>query len=147
MPRKIAVISDTHGTVPDRLLDCIGTADEIWHLGDVTRPDILIPIQNLGRPLLVVNGNCDPRGTWPETRDLEREGFTFRLQHLPPYGYLENTTAILYGHLHQPLDDCDHGLRALNPGAVTGPRNGSAASFAWLKFPESGKWTWEIEAL
>ncbi|MDQ8180605.1 metallophosphoesterase family protein [Pelagicoccus sp. SDUM812005] len=147
MLRKIAVISDTHGRVPERLLDRISSADEIWHLGDVTRPEILLPIQNLGRPLCVVKGNCDPYGSWPETRDLEREGFRFRLQHHPPHGYLENTTAILYGHLHQPLDDCEFGVRALNPGAVTGPRNGSAASFAWLTFPEEGKWEWTVEKL
>lgn len=147
MPRKIAVISDTHGRVPERLLDCIKSADEIWHLGDVTRPDILIPLQNLGRPLCVVKGNCDPHGIWPEKRDLEREGFTFRLQHHPPYGFVDNTTAIFYGHLHQPLDDSHHGVRAINPGAVTGPRNGTIASFGWLTFPEAGKWAWEIETL
>lgn len=95
MLRKIAVISDTHGRVPERLLDRLKSADEIWHLGDVTRPDILIPIQNLGRPLSVVKGNCDPHGAWPETRDLEREGFLFRLQHHSPSGYRENTAAIL----------------------------------------------------
>ncbi len=147
MPRKIAVISDTHGKVPERLLDCLKPADEIWHLGDVTRPDILIPIQNLGRPLVAVKGNCDPYGTWPETRDLEREGFRFRLQHLPPRGYVENTAAILYGHLHQPLDDSHCGVRALNPGAINGPRNGSVASFAWLTFPQAGEWNWQVEAL
>ncbi|MBD5780751.1 metallophosphoesterase family protein [Pelagicoccus sp. NFK12] len=147
MSRKIAVISDTHGKVPERLLTHLSKADEIWHLGDVTQPHVLIPIQNLGRPLVVVKGNCDPYGSWPEIRDLEREGFRFRLQHHPPYAFLENTTAILYGHLHQPLDDSEHGLRALNPGAVTGPRHGSAASFAWLTFPEAGKWDWQVEPL
>lgn len=145
--RNIAVISDTHGTVPDRLLEHLSTADEIWHLGDVTRPDILIPIQNLGRPLLVVQGNCDQPGTWPETRDLEREGFTFRLQHHPPHGYNPVATAILFGHLHRPIDEMIAGTRSLNPGAITGPRNNSASSFAWLRFPEPGKWTWEVQAL
>lgn len=147
MPLSIAVISDTHGRVPKQLLERIKTADEIWHLGDVTQPDILIPIQNLGRPLIVVKGNCDPHGSWPLTRDLERQGFTFRLQHLPPTHHLPHTAAILYGHLHQPLDDDCHGTRALNPGAVTNPRNGTPSSFAWLRFPETGNWTWEIETI
>ncbi|EDY80531.1 phosphodiesterase, MJ0936 family [Verrucomicrobiia bacterium DG1235] len=143
----IAVISDTHGKVPNRLLDHIASAEEIWHLGDVTRPDILIPIQNLGRPLFVVQGNCDPYGAWPKTRTLERNGFTFHLQHLPPHGFLPGVTAILYGHLHQPLDDDCQGTRALNPGAVTGPRNGSSSSFAWLRFPKPNQWSWEVEAI
>lgn len=143
----IAVISDTHGRVPDRLLDRLSDAHEIWHLGDVTRPDILIPITNLGSPLIVVKGNCDPYGPWPETRSLERRGLNFRLQHHPPHGYLANTEAILYGHLHQPLDDDCQGVRALNPGAVTGPRNGSCASFAWLRIPDIGSWSWEVELL
>lgn len=147
MLRNIAVISDTHGRVPERLLERLSAADEIWHLGDVTRPDILIPLQALGLPLVVVQGNCDPHGAWPETRDLERQGFRFRLQHRPPVGYLADTDAILYGHLHRPLDDTERGVRALNPGAITGPRNGSAASFAWLTFPDATQWNWEIEAI
>ncbi|MBK1876604.1 metallophosphoesterase family protein [Pelagicoccus mobilis] len=145
--RNIAVISDTHGTVPDRLLTHLSEADEIWHLGDVTRPDILIPIQNLGRPLIVVNGNCDPRGTWPETRQLEREGCTFHLQHRPPPIAIPSNDAILFGHLHRPIDETMDGIRILNPGAITGPRHGSASSFAWLRFPEPGKWTWKVTAL
>lgn len=145
MSRTIAVISDTHGKTPEGLLKRIARADEIWHLGDVTRPEILIPIQNLGRPLSVVKGNCDPFGVWPETRDLEREGFTFRLQHHPPAVPLPNRAAILFGHLHYPIDEIDRGMRILNPGAVNGPRNGSQSSFAWLSFPESGSWTWEVE--
>ena len=145
--RKIAVISDTHGTVPDRLLAHLSKADEIWHLGDVTRSDVLLPIQNLGRPLLVVQGNCDPRGIWPETRTLEREGYTFHLRHHPPHSPFPGVDAILFGHLHRPIDETIEGNRALNPGAITGPRNGSAASFAWLRFPKPGKWTWEVEPL
>ena len=145
--RNIAVLSDTHGTVPDRLLAHIAEADEIWHLGDVTRPDILIPIQNLGRPLIVVQGNCDPSGSWPQTRELEREGFTFYLQHHPPHIALPNIDAFLFGHLHRPIDEVLDGTRCLNPGAITGPRNGSLASFAWLRFPAGGKWTWEVTPL
>lgn len=147
MAHQIAVISDTHGSVPDRLLERLAKADEIWHLGDVTRPDILIPIQNLGPRVLVVKGNCDPSGIWPLNRTLEREGITFRLQHHPPHGYVENVDAILYGHLHQPLDDTDSGLRSLNPGAISGPRNGSPSSFAWINFPNPGKWSWKLDTL
>lgn len=143
--KAIAVISDTHGTVPRRLVERLEEADEIWHLGDVTRPQVLRPIQQLKAPLAVVRGNCDPE-LWPLQLEFERAGYRFRLQHLPPRLDNGHADAVLYGHLHQPLQDSWHGTRLLNPGAITNPRNGSQPSFAWIRFHPAG-WSWEIETL
>ena len=147
MPTKrIAVISDTHGRVPDRLLDRLEGAAEIWHLGDVTEPDVLLPLQMLKPKLSVVGGNCDPYGLWPQKLELERHGFTFLLQHLPPSEANAGLDAVLFGHLHRPIDEIWNSARILNPGAITGPRNGSYASFAWIGFAADG-WSWEVETL
>lgn len=146
MPRpQIAVISDTHDHLPDALPPLLDRATEIWHLGDVCAPSTLNPLQPLGKPLFVVRGNCDASRSWPLTLVLEREGFRFQLQHLPPGVAPGPLDAILYGHLHKPQQENWQGVRILNPGAVTQPRGGSSRSFAWIRFPDSGGWTWEVE--
>lgn len=145
--QRIAVISDTHGRLPDRLVEALAPADEIWHLGDVTRPEVITPLQYLNTSLYVVAGNCDPYGQWPMKLELERCGFTFRLQHLPPSGPVAGISAILYGHLHQPLQETRDGMQLLNPGAITSPRGGSPSSFAWIDFPDSGSWKWTVQTL
>src|SRR5690606_20067174 len=115
---------------PDGLIDRLRAADEIWHLGDVCRPEILEPFHALGKPLRVVAGNCDARGLWPELLELDAGGYRFQLQHLPPRRLKTSPTAALHGHLHYPIRDEWQGVAILCPGALTGPRSGSAASFA-----------------
>ncbi|MDQ8204383.1 metallophosphoesterase family protein [Pelagicoccus sp. SDUM812003] len=144
---EIAVISDTHGSLPDRLVKRLAKADEIWHLGDVTHPSTIEPLQYLPADLAIVCGNCDPFGQWPQRLEFERGGHRFRLQHLPPSEGVSGVSAILYGHLHQPLRERSGDTLLLNPGAITSPRGGSKSSFGWLRFPEAGQWTWTIETL
>ena len=54
----IAVIADTHGLLPQRVLDACAGADHIIHAGDVGSRDVL---DRLGRlaPVSVVRGNRD----------------------------------------------------------------------------------------
>ncbi len=146
MPRpQIAVLADTHGHLPEEILPAIAAATEIWHLGDVCHPSILQPLQALGAPLFVVRGNCDDHDAWPAKLVLERQGVRFQLQHLPPRVEPGSVHAVLHGHLHRPIQEKWHAVRILSPGAVTQPRAGSSRSFAWIRFPEPGGWTWEIE--
>jgi len=144
---KIAVISDTHNSLPSSLLERLAEAEEIWHLGDVSDPEILDSIRGLGKSTLVVRGNMDFTSSWPERLELERNGVHFVLQHRPPTSIPPSANAVLFGHLHYQVNENQNGIRLLNPGAINGPRNGSAASFAWLKIAEDGQWTWDVEAI
>ncbi len=142
---RIAVISDTHDRVPRTLPARLRGADEIWHLGDVCAPEVLGEFEQLGPPLRVVRGNCDSNDAWPLTLELEREGVKFFLTHIPPHfpkaaprGPVD-LAAILHGHTHVARDEVIDGVRWLNPGAVSRPRQG-AASWAWLMV-ERGKLT------
>ncbi len=143
----IAVISDTHNRVPDSLPSRIKSADEIWHLGDVCRPETLDTLSALPPELTVVQGNCDPYFNWEERITLERNGRRFRLQHMPPTIIDSSLTALLFGHLHHPIRESENGVLTLNPGAVTGPRHGSKSSFAWLKIAATGSWTWDVQTI
>lgn len=144
---KIAVLSDTHNRIPDTLPDLIESADEIWHLGDVCRPETLDVLNRMPSELTVVQGNNDPYFHWETCVTLERNGLRFQLQHLPPQNVDSSITALLFGHMHFPIRETLGGGTALNPGAVTGPRNGSSASYAWLSISSDGTWIWDVQTL
>lgn len=129
---RIAVLADTHDRHPPGLLDRLGPADEIWHLGDVCRPSLLEELQALGRPVLVVRGNNDLEASWPLRLRVEREGHLFHLEHIAPYRPPADTPFFLHGHTHVFRDEFFLGTRWFNPGAITAPRGGGGASFAWL---------------
>jgi uncharacterized protein len=140
----IAVISDTHDHLPESVLRTISAADEIWHLGDVCRPDVLDPLLLTGKPLVVVRGNCDYTWEWPATRRLERGGRVFFLEHVPPRRPPTGVDFVLHGHTHVPRDEVVLGVRFLNPGCISRPNRGAPASHAWLRVGSKGAVEWEI---
>jgi putative phosphoesterase len=143
---RIAVISDTHNHFPAKLPARLKGADEIWHLGDVSEPALLVEIEQLGAPLRIVLGNCDSYPGWPLVLELERGGLRFHLVHIPPAHAPADTQVVLHGHTHIARDETDElGVRWLNPGAISRPRRGPA-SFAWLTV-EGGRLSWKLVAL
>lgn len=143
---RIAVISDTHGCYPPDLPHKLRQADEIWHLGDVDDPSMMVEFEQLGVLVRVVRGNCDDWPAWPLTLDLTREGVAFHLVHIPPRRAPAGARVLLHGHLHVPRDEVDvHGVRWLSPGCVSLPR-GKGCSFGWLTV-EAGCFQWSLERL
>lgn len=142
-PMRIAVISDTHDRYPPTLPARLKAADEIWHLGDVCDPDVLVEFAQLGPPLRVVRGNCDSHFEWPLALSLEREGVTFYLTHIPPSRVPKGVAVVLHGHTHVPRDEMAGGVRWLNPGCITRPR-GVPPSFAWLTVEQGKLVSWEL---
>lgn len=141
---SIAVISDTHNRLPDSVVNAIAEADEIWHLGDVCRPDTLDPLLATGRPLTIVQGNCDFTWEWPLTRSIKRNGHVFHLQHIPPERPPPDVDVVFHGHTHVPRDEEFLGARFLNPGCITRPNRGAPASYAWLTLHDDGEIGWRL---
>ncbi|MCF6240799.1 MAG: metallophosphatase family protein [Bacteroidales bacterium] len=56
--KKIALLSDTHSYIDDKIIDFIKEADEIWHAGDIGNPDILNRLKSI-KPVRAVYGNID----------------------------------------------------------------------------------------
>lgn len=141
---RIAVISDTHDHLPTGLPERLAQADEIWHLGDVCDPTVLVELELSGPPLCVVMGNCDSYLGWPLDLELKREGLRFYLTHIPPSRAPRGFKVVLHGHTHVPRDEVFGGVRWLNPGSASRPRGGFPPSFGWLEV-SAGKLTrWEI---
>ncbi len=145
---RIAVISDTHDRVPPGLLERLADADEIWHLGDVCEPEVLAEFESLGKPLHVVLGNNEWHSLWPLELTLQRAGHVFFLVHIPPRRAPTGVRFVLHGHTHVPRDETDdRGVRWLNPGCITRPREGSTQGFAWLTLEPGTAPAWKRVSL
>ena len=144
---RIAVLADTHDRYPPGLPARLRGADEIWHLGDVCHPAVLVEFERLGAPVRVVLGNCDWHSAWPREIRLKHEGPRLVLIHAPPAKAPPEADVVLHGHTHEPRDETDpRGVRWLNPGCVSRPRGHRPPSFAWLTL-RPGRLDWRVVPL
>lgn len=146
-PIRILVMADTHDQLPREIETLAEGADEIWHLGDVCRSSILKAVERIGPPVTVVRGNCDSNFEWPLIVDLKRNAVRFRLVHIPPDRAPQDIDVLLHGHTHVPRNEWLEGVRFLNPGCVTRPNRGAAASVANLEIAPDGKLSWRTIGL
>ena len=138
---RIAVVADTHDRLPASVCDAVRGADEIWHLGDVCSPVILVTLERIA-PVRIVRGNCDSESDWPLKLDVTLHGLRFHLEHIPTKKP-PACDIFLHGHTHVPRDETVGGVRFLNPGCITRPNMGAPASYAWLTLGD-GEIMWKI---
>jgi putative phosphoesterase len=130
--KKICLISDSHGHLPDRALKYIEGSDELWHAGDIGVPDILrnIPCEKIR----AVRGNIDTATThsrYPEELQWEEGGLKFFMIHIggKPGKYAKGIKqrirelkpdVFICGHSHILKIQYDEALKVLymNPGAI-----------------------------
>jgi putative phosphoesterase len=144
---RIFVLADTHNHLPENLEALAEGADEIWHLGDLCEPSLLVRLENVGPPVTLVRGNCDSNSEWPLVVDLQRNGLRFRLVHIPPSHPPENVDVLLHAHTHVPRNERRGGVLFLNPGCVTRPDRGTVPSVATLEIAPDGKLIWHLTPL
>ena len=140
----IAVIADTHGLLPARVLEACAGADVIVHAGDVGARSVpggaRVILDELARvaPVIVVRGNRDRHDEFGASLPAEAEGevggLRFVVAHTRqdlkaahPDPAAEGLGLLIYGHTHQPelrYRGHEHGrLPAiwLNPGTCAAP--------------------------
>jgi len=152
---KLVIAADIHGSVfwCGKLMELVERVqpDKIVLLGDILyhgprndlpreyAPKQVIPmLANYKDKILCVRGNCEAEVDqmvlpFPCMADFaqlmtEKQSFYFTHGHLwnpndlPP---LTEGTAFLYGHTHIKRDEICGGIRCLNPGSVSIPKDGS----------------------
>lgn len=152
---KLLIASDIHGSAYwcSRLCEEIKkeTPDKVVLLGDLLyhgprndlprdyAPKQVIPMLNAMREsIIAVRGNCEAEVdqmvlTFPCMADFSQifaDGSTLYLTHghhanpdnLPP---LPAGSIFLFGHTHVKMDKLVNGIRCLNPGSVSIPKDGS----------------------
>jgi len=147
---KILAIGDTHGKL-NKVRDIfpkLNNIDLILHTGD-HYSDAAKLSEEFGIPAVAVKGNCD--GCLNEDiRIIETECGNILLTH----GHMENVSyqlntlmykarehnciAAVFGHTHHALIDEAGGVRFINPGSLTQPRDGSDGSYAIIRTNEDG---------
>ena len=152
---KFVIASDIHGSAhwcnhlmrvleqeqPDKLL-LLG--DVLYHgprndlPKDYAPKQVIAMLTEIKDKILCVRGNCEaevdqmvlPFPCMSDYAQLMADGKTFFLTHghlwnpdnLPA---LSDGSIFLYGHTHVKLDKEVHGIRCLNPGSVSIPKDGS----------------------
>jgi len=134
----VAVVSDTHGNLPTKLLTLIKNVDFIIHAGDFTSESIMKQLEKIA-PVFAVRGNCDRGvlGTLPLTLFFKREGISIALVHrfydLNLSSLPDQPRIVICGHTHVPFNSEVNGILYVNPGSPVSPRGGSEPSFCQLK--------------
>ncbi|MGN0978463.1 MAG: phosphodiesterase [Faecousia sp.] len=167
---KLVIASDIHGSAywceklcqlveeekPDRL---VLLGDLLYHgpRNDLPRdyaPKQVIPMLSQYKDIiLAVRGNCEaevdqmvlPFPCMADFSQLYADGVTLYLTHghhhnpdnLPP---LPEGTVFLSGHTHVKIDQIHSGIRCLNPGSVSIPKDGSHSCLIF----ENGKFSFRI---
>ena len=126
-PRKIGLISDTHGLLRAEALGALRGSDLIIHAGDVGDPKILEALRRIA-PVVAVRGNVDTT-EWarslPETAVAEAGAIHIYVLHDSNALDLDATAAgfhiVVSGHSHKPGRSERNGVVYINPGSA-GPR-------------------------
>ena len=160
---KLMFASDIHGSLPatERVLELFAQSDARWLviLGDVLNhgprnalPEGYAPAQvaeRLNEPasrIVAVRGNCDSEvdqmlltfpitAPWqqvllPERRLFLTHGHLFGPDDEPP---LAAGDVLVYGHTHIPVAEKRGDIFHFNPGSVSIPKGGFAASYGMLE--------------
>jgi putative phosphoesterase len=150
MTTRLLIVGDTHlprfgRSLPVPLVEALGEADRVLHVGDHTQPFVLDLLEGFA-PTDAVAGNNDP----PELHErlgvarmvaVERVVIGMTHGHLGPGRTTpdrafqafatrdEPPHAIAFGHSHQPMIEQRDGIWLLNPGSPTDRRRQPAFSF------------------
>lgn len=158
---KLVIASDIHGSAfwCSKLMDVIEkeTPDKIILLGDLLyhgprndlprdyAPKQVIPMLSARKEkIIAVRGNCEaevdqmvlPFPCLADYAVLACDGVSMYLTHghhhgpdnLPP---LEQGSLFLYGHTHVKMDEMRNGIRCVNPGSVSIPKDGTHSCMVW----------------
>ena len=141
---RIAVISDTHGSLPSNLIHKLKRADLIIHAGDLDNPEIFCFLSTLA-PFLAVLGNMDKSklsGKLSVTELISIDGILFYILHdlaqldIDPESI--GVRVVISGHTHLPRVEEKGKVIYVNPGSATQPRGGFRPSFARIILQDHG---------
>lgn len=124
-PKRIDVISDTHGYLSSALVEELEGADLIIHAGDLTSESDYEHLCTIA-PVQAVLGNNDYyRDYGPAVGHLNRfvyEGLKFAVTHYREDLPLDAVDVAICGHTHRPKMERVGRCLVLNPGSASFPR-------------------------
>ncbi len=136
----IGVISDTHGSIPERVFEVFAGVDRIIHAGDIGSSAILCALEEIA-PVTAVLGNCD--GAIPGWAlspfailrlGLGTIAVGHELLHLTRERNLDEfgATVVVCGHTHVARVQRVGQWLVVNPGSASRPRASTRGTVAVL---------------
>jgi len=126
-PKRVGLISDTHGLLREEALHALRSSELIVHGGDVGDPEILDKLRELA-PVVAVRGNVDTQewaAALPITAVAEAGPVQIYVLHDVKALDLDPAKAgfniVVSGHSHKPGRSERSGILYINPGSA-GPR-------------------------
>lgn len=161
---RVAILSDTHGAVDDRVAEEALRCDFILHAGDVGTREVLDALDPGEGRLIAVRGNNDVREKWCESdwalleslpweARLPLPGGEVVVVHGHRYGYpgrahdrmrsdYPEARLVVYGHSHLKCSDESSTPWILNPGAAGRTRTFGGPTICLLEASDS---EWRLE--
>jgi putative phosphoesterase len=131
--KHIGLLSDTHGSLDERILFHFSTCDEIWHAGDIGSIEVLEKLESY-KMVRAVYGNIDDyrvRAAVPEIQRFVCEDTDVLIKHIGGYPGKYDRSVFSTLHEHPPklfitghshilkvMHDKKYGLLHINPGAA-----------------------------
>jgi len=163
---RVAILSDTHGIVDERILDTIKDCDHAIHAGDICTASVLTSISAVIPELTAVTGNNDAASLWaeneadivnaiPRTAVLELPGGKLSVEHGHVHGMHQpdhdllrkahpEARVVVYGHTHTMLVDDAEQPWVINPGAAGATRTRGGPSCMILTASADEEWNIEM---
>lgn len=135
---SIAIISDTHAHLDERIIALIATCDYAIHAGDICGEAIINSMQPKTGKIFVVAGNndhyCHEKANLPEVLSFELPHGSISIEHGHQHGMSKpsheslrekhaDARIIVYGHTHKQIVDKEALPWIVNPGAAGLTRN------------------------
>ena len=162
---RVAIVSDTHGYLDERIAAVIETCDYAVHAGDIMKASVIDAMRPKQSRIIAVAGNNDHAHIWPKSEshivdglpqvaDLELPGGKLVVEHGHQHGMASpshdslraaypEARVIVYGHSHKLVIDKSHSPWVINPGAAGRERTHGGPSCLILIADEN---TWSVES-
>ena len=158
---KVLIVSDTHGRNSGYLdlLEQIEKMDMVIHCGDVEGSEYLIS-ESAGCKTVIVQGNNDYFSDLPREAVVKLGKYKALVTHGHPYyvnmGYehlvreakKRKMDMVIYGHTHRPVITEENGIKVLNPGSLTYPRQADRKyTYIIMEIDENGEVECSLKSL
>lgn len=142
---KIVVVSDNHTnySVLNKILNDNPDADYYLHLGDSEMEKYEL------RPFVSVRGNVDFDYDYPIDRIIDIGNHSIFMTHGNAYsadlnllsraGKMNDCDIVLCGHTHVYLDTTINGVRIINPGSCSRPKDGTNGTYCIINIDKNNE--------
>ncbi|NOX43880.1 MAG: metallophosphoesterase family protein [Gammaproteobacteria bacterium] len=163
---RVAIVSDTHGYLDERVAAIVATCDYAVHAGDISKASVLEALKPQQRRVVAVAGNNDLSHMWsateshiadglPEVAELELPGGKLVVEHGHKHGMSSpchdslrqaypEARVIVYGHTHKLVIDKSSSPWVINPGAAGRVRTHGGPSCLVL-IADKNQWSVEMQ--